>query len=390
MAHVYFHVDLNAFYANAECLLNPELKGRPIAVAGVTRRSVVATASYEARAYGIHSAMPIAEAMRLCPDLEIVEPHFTYYRELSEQFIAIVKEYASAIEQASIDECYADVTKTIMTYRRPLDLAWTIQQRVLKEVGIPCSIGVAPNMLLAKMASDMKKPMGITVLRIRDVQEKMWPLPIADMRGIGEKTAPLLKELGIHTIGDLANYQNLNDLRPILGKNTEEIIAKAHGHDNRTIVSERDEKSIGVSETMLDDITDYDEIKGLFRTLAKKLSGRLRKANKAARHISIRLCYYDFRNVDRSKKLSAPLFKSDDLFVQAMSLFDEHWDGDALRLVGITTSDFANDENTVKQINLFDEAKEEKAFTQDLLSDLNRQIGKKAFVRASSLLSENK
>lgn len=389
MAYVYFHVDLNAFFANAECLLNPELKDKPIAVAGLTRRSVVSTASYEARAFGVHSAMPIAEAMRLCPDLEIVEPHFTYYHELSEQFIDIVKDYATDIEQASIDECYADVTKTIMAYQRPLDLAWILQQRVLKEVGIPCSIGVAPNMLLAKMASDMKKPMGITVLRIRDVKEKMWPLPIDEMRGVGKKTAPVLKELGIQTIGDLANYSNINDLKPIFGKNTEEIVAKAHGIDHRTIVSERDEKSIGVSETMLEDITDYDEIKGLFRSLSRKLSRRLREANKAAKHISIRICYYDFRNADRSKKLSAPIFKSDDLFVQAMSLFDEHWDGDPLRLVGITTSDFASDEDTIKQINLFDETKEKKALTQDLLSDLNQQIGKKAFVRASSLLDRH-
>ena len=183
MARVYFHIDMNAFFVNAEILLDPSLKGKPVAVSGTTRRSVVSTASYEARAFGVHSAQPIQEAIKLCPDLVIVSGHYQYYRELSEQFMNIVKRYTSEIEQASIDECYADVTDTIMKLQRPLDLAVRIQKEILTELGLPCSIGVGPNMFLAKMASDMKKPMGITVLRIRDVKDKMWPLPIWDMRG---------------------------------------------------------------------------------------------------------------------------------------------------------------------------------------------------------------
>lgn len=389
MAKVYFHIDLNAFFANAECLLDPSLKGKPIAVSGTTRRSVVSTCSYEARAFGVHSAMPIGQAQQLCKDLIIVEPHYNFYQELSKQFISIVSEYASDLEQASIDECYADVTETIYRYEKPLDLAWLIQKRVLQETGIPCSIGVAPNMLLAKMASDMKKPMGITVLRIRDVKQKMWPLPIGDMRGIGNKTIPLLEDLGIHTIGDLANYKKIEDLKPIFGKNTEEMIEKVHGYDHREIISERDEKSIGVSETMLEDVTDYDEIRGLFRSLSRKLSGRLRSSLKAGKHISIRLCYYDFRNVDRSTNLTEPIFKADEIFVQAMSLFDENWDEEALRLVGITMSDLQEDSQIMKQMNLFDERENSKEETIDILSDLNRQLGTKAFVRASSLLKES-
>lgn len=389
MAKVYFHIDLNAFFANAECLLDPSLKGKPIAVSGTTRRSVVSTCSYEARAFGVHSAMPIGQAQQLCKDLIIVEPHYNFYQELSKQFISIVSEYASDLEQASIDECYADVTETIYRYEKPLDLAWLIQKRVLQETGIPCSIGVAPNMLLAKMASDMKKPMGITVLRIRDVKQKMWPLPIGDMRGIGNKTIPLLEDLGIHTIGDLANYKKIEDLKPIFGKNTEEMIEKVHGYDHREIISERDEKSIGVSETMLEDVTDYDEIRGLFRSLSRKLSGRLRSSLKAGKHISIRLCYYDFRNVDRSTNLTDPIFKADEIFVHAMSLFDDNWDEEALRLVGITMSDLQEDSQIMKQMNLFDERENSKEETIDILSDLNRQLGTKAFVRASSILKES-
>ena len=181
MAKVYFHIDLNAFFANAEIIRDPSLKGKPLVISGSTRRSVVSTASYEARQYGIHSAMPLSEAEALCPQLVIVEHHFPLYVELSEQFIKIVSEYVDDLEQASIDECYVDVTNAITKYEKPLDLAWTIQKRIMNELHLPCSIGVAPNMFLAKMASEMKKPLGITVLRIRDVPSKMWPLPISSM-----------------------------------------------------------------------------------------------------------------------------------------------------------------------------------------------------------------
>ena len=228
MARVYFHIDMNAFFVNAEILLDPSLKGKPVAVSGTTRRSVVSTASYEARAFGVHSAQPIQEAIKLCPDLVIVGGHYQYYRELSEQFMNIVKRYTSEIEQASIDECYADVTETIMKMARPLDLAVRIQKEILTEIGLPCSIGVGPNMFLAKMASDMKKPMGITVLRIRDVEDKMWPLPIGDMRGVGKKTEPLLLALGIRTIGDLARYKDMAKLDKIFGKNTQFMMKRAH------------------------------------------------------------------------------------------------------------------------------------------------------------------
>lgn len=390
MSRVYFHIDLNAFFASAEVLLDPSLKGKPVVVSGHTRRSVVATASYEARTYGIHSAMPIAEAEKLCRDLVIIPGHYEYYRRLSHQFMHIIYQYTDQVEQASIDECYADVTEKIMTYSKPLDLAWEIQQRILKETGLRCSIGVGPNMFLAKMASDMKKPMGITVLRIRDVPEKMWRLPISDMRGVGRRTLPYMKELNINTIGDLAHYQKKEDLTPIFGKSTDEIIARANGHDDRKLITDSDSKSMGVSETLLEDVTDYDEIRGLFRSLSRKLSERLYKDHKAGYHVSIRICYYDFRNADRSVKLKDPVWKADDLFVQAMQLFDNHYEeGEAVRLLGLSVSDFASEQDLQQQLNLFEETPEDKAFeTKEVLNDLNRQLGTKAFVRASTLLEK--
>ena len=390
MSKVYFHIDLNAFFANAEVLLDPSLKGKPVVVSGNTRRSVVSTASYEARKYGIHSAMPLSEAEKKCPDLVIVNPHFTWYSELSEQFMDIVRSYTEIIEQASIDECYADMTEVIKRYERPLDLAWEIQKRALSELGLPCSIGVAPNMFLAKMASDMKKPLGITVLRIREVPAKLWPLPISDMRGIGSKTAPVLEDMGIHTIGDLANYQDIPSLRQILGKNTESVMERANGYDHREIVMSWDAKSMGVSETLLDDVTDYDEIRGLLRTLSRRLSKRMREEKKAGYTLSLRIRYYDFQNADRSKKLSEPIWQSDDIFVQALSLFDEHWEDEPVRLLGISMSDFASSGQLVSQIGLFDPVEAEKKEMESILKDLNEQLGRTGFRRASDLLGEKK
>lgn len=389
MSRVYFHIDLNAFFASCEELLDPSLKGKPLVVGGKSRRSVISTANYEARKYGIHSAMPMQQAEKLCKDLVIVNGHYAFYSDMSHQFMQIIHSYTDLVEKASIDECYADMTDVICRYPKPLDVAFEIQRRVLEETGLRCSIGIGPNMFLAKMASDMKKPMGITVLRIRDVPEKMWPLPIKEMQGIGKRTVPLMEDLNIHTIKDLATYQDLNALKPVLGKNIESMIKRANGYDDRTLMTDYDSKSMGISETLLEDVTDYDELRGLIRMLCRRLSKRLKEAHKAGYHVSMRICYYDFRNANKSKKLSAPIWTSDDLFVQAMILFDSSYEEEeAVRLIGISVSDFASEEFLTKQVSLFDAPEEES--TSEILHDLNHQLGTQAFVRASSLLENDK
>lgn len=389
MSRVYFHIDLNAFFASCEELLDPSLKGKPLVVGGKSRRSVISTANYEARKYGIHSAMPMQQAEKLCKDLVIVNGHYAFYSDMSHQFMQIIHSYTDLVEKASIDECYADMTDVICRYPKPLDVAFEIQRRVLEETGLRCSIGIGPNMFLAKMASDMKKPMGITVLRIRDVPEKMWPLPIKEMQGIGKRTVPLMEDLNIHTIKDLATYHDLNALKPVLGKNIENMIKRANGYDDRTLMTDYDSKSMGISETLLEDVTDYDELRGLIRTLCRRLSKRLKEAHKAGYHVSMRICYYNFRNANKSKKLSAPIWTSDDLFVQAMILFDSSYEEEeAVRLIGVSVSDFAGEDFLAKQVSLFDAPEEES--TTEILHDLNHQLGTQAFVRASSLLENDK
>ncbi len=386
MSRVYFHIDLNAFFASCEVLLDPSLKGKPIAVSGTTRRSVISTASYEAREFGVHSAMPVDIGRKLCPDLIIVEPHFQYYRALSEEFMKIIESYTDTVEQASIDECYADVTDVMQTYAHPLDLAWEIRRRVHDELGLSCSIGVAPNLFLAKMASDMKKPNGITVLRIREVPQKLWNLPIGDMRGVGQKTVPLMEECGIHTIGDLANCKDPELLRPVFGKNTESMIRRANGYDDREIIKEWDAKSMGVSETFLEDITDYDELRGMLRSLSRTLSARLHKSGKAGFLVSLRIRYHDFTNIDRSVHLNDPVWKADDIYVQAVSLFNSNWEETPVRLLGISVSDFAGENVLASQISLFDETVAHREETISVLKELNDELGGLRLVRASEAL----
>ena len=386
MARVIFHIDLNAFYANAEIILNPSLKGKPIAVSGTTRRSVISTCSYEARAYGIHSAMPTQEALKLCKDLIIVSGHYEFYEDLSNKFIKIVNKYSNLVEKASIDECYVDVTDIIMTYKRPLDFAWQLQQEIYNEINIPCSIGVAPNKFLAKMASDMKKPMGITVLRLQEVPSKLWPLNIEKMRGVGKKTVPLLKELGINTIGDLANFKEKHLLIPIFKNNLEKILLRAHGKDDSEIIIDHEVKSISQSVTLLEDIVDYDEIKGVFMSLSRSLERRLKDEGKIGYVLYITIKLFDFNQIVRSKKLDSPIYNKNDIFEHTMQLFDLNWNDEPIRLLGIGLSKLIDAREHMPQLNLFETNVYDE--TEEVLNSLNKMLVNGNLKRASDILKK--
>ena len=198
---IIFHIDLNAFFASAEISQNPQLVGKPIVVCRESRRSIITTASYEARKYGIHSAMPLFQAKKLCPQLITVPPHFALYKTLSQEFFQIISTFSKKLEVASIDECYVDMTEYIQEHHlQPYQVAQNIQKKVYNTLNLQCSIGIAPNKFLAKMASDMKKPMGITILTKRNFKEKLWHLPVGQMHGIGKKTVPKLEQHGIYTM----------------------------------------------------------------------------------------------------------------------------------------------------------------------------------------------
>ena len=204
---IIFHIDLNAFFASCETTLRPELENLPLAISGEksSKRGIVTTANYVARQFGVHSAMPLMQAKKKCPSLVVVPANFDLYRKISQQFIELLQTYSDQVEKASIDEAYVDVTH-LYHQIHPVKLAQQIQMRIQNELKIGCSIGIAPNKFLAKMASDMKKPNGITVLRKRDLPSVLWPLPIEEMFGVGKASSLILKQLGINTIEDLVHY----------------------------------------------------------------------------------------------------------------------------------------------------------------------------------------
>ena len=355
MEKVIFHIDLNAFFVNAEILLNPELEDKVMVVSGFGRRSVVSTASYSARKYGIHSGMALGQAKKLYPNLVIAKGSYSFYRKLSKMFITYIESLTDKVQQASIDECYADMTEIVKNGTKPLDLALEIQRDLLRKYHLKCSIGIGESKFVAKMASDMKKPLGITLIRNEEIPEKLWPLPISEMHGVGKKTAPHLKEIGIETIGDLANEKNFEFLRSIFGKNTLHFIDLAKGEGSAEIREETDAKSIGQSVTFNDDLKDYDEIKYQFSLLANKIEDRMKRENVSSKHISITIRNYEFNTIVRSMKLDYFISTSKDILEAALLLFDQNLDEDPVRLVGISCSYLRQNDHIMQQISLFDQ-----------------------------------
>jgi len=371
---VLFHIDLNAFFASAEVLKNSALEGLPIVVAGMHRRSVVSTASYEARQYGVHSAMPLLMAQEKCPQLVVVQGDYGWYEELSERFFQFIRQFTPYVEPASIDECYVDVTELIKQYKRPLDLAWTMQQRVYDELGLPCSIGVGPNKFLAKMASDMRKPMGITVLRKQEIARKLWPLPISEMWGIGKKSQPLLMENGITTIGDLANPENEGKIMTLLGKHAYTYIQNARGHDTNRLTYNTTVQSISQGTTLDRDIEDYDEVKTVLRRLAKALSQRAKSEDIRGSLISLSIRYFDFTNAVRSMNIQEYTNEENVLFEQALLLFDRNQNGKPVRHLGIGLGSLFSKSKSIDQLHMNLESLEKKDAIELVLEQLNKQI----------------
>ncbi len=382
---VIFHIDINSFFASAHVLDMPQLKGKPVAVGVNKRGAVITTASYEARAFGVNSAMPLSHARKLCPQLEVVSLDMNLYKRLSLQFIEIIKRYSPFVQQASIDECYVDLTHTIKKYQRPLDLAIEIQEVVLKELMLPISIGVAPNKFLAKMASDMQKPNGITVLRRREVSLKLWPLSIDEMHGIGKKTVPRLKEQGIHTIGDLAQA-NPGFLLPILGQQTELFIDKANGIDLSPIIMNAEAKSLGQSKTFHNAMYDLDEIRSSIKKEIVEMTRRLELQNLSGRTLTFAIRMDNYKSATRSVTLDHYTRDTDDIFERVMMIYEE-FDGVAgVVFVSVSMSNLQKQEDIIRQLNIFEESP--GLSTYDIISKLNQTFKGGNFMTPRDLLKK--
>ena len=373
---IIFHIDLNAFFASCEIARRPELKDVPVAITGEksSKRGIVTTANYVARKYGVSSAMPLVQAKRKCPNLVVIAANFNLYKQVSRQFLDLLHTYTDQVEKASIDEAYLDVTALFQEGGvHPVQLALQMQQRIFNELKIGCSVGIGPNKFLAKMASDMRKPMGITVLRKQEITTKLWPLSITEMWGIGKKSHPLLIANGITTIGDLANPENESKIMTLLGKHAYGYIQNARGNDTNVLSFNTTVQSISQSTTLDRDIEDYDEIKTVLRRLAKSLSRRAQNDDLKGRLISVSIRYYDFTNAVRS--MSYQEYTNDEtvLFEQALYLFDRNHNGKPIRHLGIGLGSLFSRHKSIDQLQM-KLAQPVKDSVENVLEQLNAQL----------------
>lgn len=381
---VILHVDMNSFYASVEVAHDPSLKGKPLAIAGnpEERRGIIVTCSYEARALGIKTTMPLWEAKRLCPNLIIMTPNFDRYRKASLSMFEYLRTYTHFVEPVSIDEGYIDISDCYQQ-GSPLEIAKRIQRELNEQLRLPCSIGIAPNKFLAKMASDMKKPLGITILRKRDIEKVLWPLPVAQMHGVGAKTAEKLMPVNILTMGDLAKADTIQ-LKGLLGINGERLKHRANGIDDRTVDPDAifEFKSIGNSTTLRADSTDEGEILKILGRLSDSVSNRLKRKDSLALTVQLTIRYHDRKTITRSKKLDNPIVESKDIFELIQGLWKRHWNEDPVRLLGITTQDIIEKTAAYKQLDLFsyqEDAKKEPLF--NTIEKLNNKFGKDVIKR---------
>ena len=317
------HVDMDAFFASIEQLDHPEYKGHPVIVGGLSSRGVVATCSYEARKFGVHSAMPISRAKKLCPDGIYVYPRMDRYKEVSAQIFSIMKEFTPHIEPLSIDEAFLEVSGMSTMYSGPKSLGRAIKDRVFEETGLIISAGLAPNKFLAKLASDLDKPDGLVVIPYGREKEILAPLPIKRIWGVGPRTEKILKNGGFHLMRHIQALPDESSLIPLVGNQARRIWELANGIDDRPVETDRKIQSIGAEETYEEDLTDGSAIELEFRYFANRLSKRLRKRNLLGHTVSIKVRYDDFTTVSRQKRLDTPSDHEHVFFETALLLWNK-------------------------------------------------------------------
>jgi DNA polymerase-4 len=367
---------------------NPELKGKPVIVGGSQQRGVVSSASYEARKYGVHSAQPIAKAMRLCPHGVFLPVRMSRYREVSNQVFEIFHRFTPLVEPLSIDEAFLDVTGSIRLFGRPEDIARTIKKTVSRETGLTVSAGIAPSKFVAKIASDMDKPDGLTVVPAERVREFLDPLPVSKMWGVGKVTHEALLQLNIRTFHDL-RHSPVEILERKFGKHGEKMHLLSMGIDEREVAPDHETKSIGHEETFPEDILDQALAKKELLALAIKVARRLRREWFQGKTITLKAKYSDFVQITRSTTLPAPIDDAPEIYSHVCSLLDKTEVGKRpVRLLGISLSQLKNTEME-NQLSLFLEQRhsEKRRELNAALDSISEKFGDKS-VRPGTLLTK--
>ncbi|PWU45418.1 DNA polymerase IV [Micromonospora globispora] len=346
------HVDMDAFFASVEVRRRPELRGRPVVVGGVGPRGVVSSASYEARRYGVRSAMPTARARALCPHAVYLPPDFSQYTAASRAVMQIFRDVTPLVEPLSLDEAFLDVAGARRLFGSPVEIARLIRRRVAEEQELTCSVGVAPSKFVAKLGSTRAKPDGLLVVPADRVLDFLHPLPVAALWGVGERSAEGLRRLGLNTVGDLAEAP-FGLLRRAVGEAAAAHLHElAWGRDPRSVTPEHVEKSIGAEVTFDVDVTDPLEIRRALLALAEKVGARLRAAGQVGRTISLKVRLADFRTVNRSRTLPVPTDTAREMFDTAWALWTALDPGEPVRLVGVRMEGLAAAEETPRQLTL--------------------------------------
>lgn len=378
-ARAILHVDMDAFFASIEQRDRPECRGKPVMVgAGPDRRGIIATCSYEARRYGVHSAMPSRTAGKLCPHGVFLPPDMRKYSDESRKIMAILRDYTPEVEPVSIDEAFLDATSAQALFGGAAEIARKIKARILRERGLTASIGVAPNKFLAKIASDFEKPDGLTVVSEEAKAAFLAPQPVGRLWGVGKVARGLLESHGYRTIGDLQNADPKR-LEAIVGSRARHLHDLALGRDESPVETEREAKSIGSEHTFE---TDTEERPILHRTLlaqSEKVAHEMREASVAARTITLKLRYADFTTITRRTTFDQPTQDEIRIFEALVRLLDSEKTGKRkIRLIGLVASGLGTPQ---LQLDLFDASGEKRRRLAHAVDDLRARLGPKAVLR---------
>ncbi len=348
MDKIILHVDMDAFFASVEQRDNPKLKGKPVIVGGVSERGVVSTCSYEARKYGVKSAMPIFMAQKLCPQGIYLRGRYWRYKEVSAQIFNIFREITPLVEPLSIDEAYLDITNS--RFEDYKEAALYIKKRVYKEVGLTLSIGISYNKFLAKLASDWNKPNGIMVITEDMIPEILKPLSISKIYGLGQKSVRRLNNMGMYKIEDLYAHPKEFFIE-YFGKYGIDIYNRIRGIDNRAVTPNRDRKSYGKETTLKSDTDDKEELKRYIEDFSLQISNHLQQKNIFIKTVTVKYKTSSFINHTRSKTLLYYINKAEDIYSVATEIIEEEVFSETIRLIGLTVSSIK--EEKVEQLTLF-------------------------------------